>query len=252
MAGAVRIMPVEGMGEVQPGDDLAAVLLTALAAQQQSLQPGDVLVVAHKVVSKAEGRIVRLREITDPSPFAHTIAAQARKDARYQEVVLRESRRIVRMDRGVLIAETHTGLICANAGVDESNVAGDEVVLLLPEDADQSARLLRAALLERAGVAVAVIIADSFGRPWREGQTNVAIGVAGMDPLVEYAGTQDPYGYTLEVSALAVGDELAGAAELVMGKVDQVPAAVIRGFAYTPAEGSVRRLLRNPMTDLFR
>lgn len=245
-------MPVEGMGEVQPGDDLAGLLLAALAAQQQPLQPGDVLVVAHKVISKAEGRIVRLSEITDPSPFAHTIAAQARKDARYQEVVLRESRRIVRMDRGVLIAETRTGLICANAGVDESNVAGDDVVLLLPENADQSARLLRAALLERAGVAVAVIIADSFGRPWREGQTNVAIGVAGMDPLVEYAGTQDPYGHTLEVSALAVGDELAGAAELVMGKVDQVPAAVIRGFAYTPAEGSVRRLLRNPMTDLFR
>ncbi len=245
-------MPVEGMGEVQPGDDLAGLLLAALAAQQQPLQPGDVLVVAHKVVSKAEGRIIRLSEITDPSPFAHTIAAQARKDARYQEVVLRESRRIVRMDRGVLIAETRTGLICANAGVDESNVAGDDVVLLLPENADQSARLLRAALLERAGVAVAVIIADSFGRPWREGQTNVAIGVAGMDPLVEYAGTQDPYGHTLEVSALAVGDELAGAAELVMGKVDQVPAAVIRGFAYTPAEGSVRRLLRNPMTDLFR
>jgi coenzyme F420-0:L-glutamate ligase/coenzyme F420-1:gamma-L-glutamate ligase len=156
------------------------------------------------------------------------------------------------MDRGVLIVETRHGLICANAGVDESNVAGGHVVTLLPLDPDGSAAALRAALRERAGVDVAVIISDTFGRPWREGQINVAIGVAGMAPLADYAGQQDGYGYTLRASVIAVADELASAAELVMGKIDAVPAAIVRGYAYTQASGSARALIRAPEKDLFR
>lgn len=251
MAAELRIIPVRGIGEVRPGDDLAALILAALERHDQPLADGDVLVVTQKIVSKAEGRIVDPAQI-EPSAFAQAIAAQGAKDAAYYEVVLRESRRIVKMDRGVLIVETRHGLICANAGVDESNVAGGHVVTLLPLDPDGSAAALRAALRERAGVDVAVIISDTFGRPWREGQINVAIGVAGMAPLADYAGQQDGYGYTLRASVIAVADELASAAELVMGKIDAVPAAIVRGYAYTPAAGSARALIRVPEKDLFR
>jgi coenzyme F420-0:L-glutamate ligase/coenzyme F420-1:gamma-L-glutamate ligase len=184
--------------------------------------------------------------------MAQMVAAQGHKDASYYEVVLRESRRIVRMDRGVLITETHHGLICANAGVDESNVDGGRSVTLLPVDSDDSAARLRSALHEQCGVTIAVIISDTFGRPWREGQVNVAIGVAGMAPLADYAGQPDTYGYMMKASIIAVADELASAAELVMGKIDAAPVAIIRGYAYTPAEGSARQLIRAPEKDLFR
>jgi coenzyme F420-0:L-glutamate ligase/coenzyme F420-1:gamma-L-glutamate ligase len=239
---------------VQPGNDLAGLIADALAQHNQRLQQGDVVVVTQKIVSKVEGRMVDLDTIV-PSTFAHTLAAQGHKEAAYYEVVLRESRRIVKMDRGVLITETYHGLICANAGVDESNVSnvpGARMVALLPEYPDQSASHLAALLREYAEGEVAVIISDSFGRPWREGQVNIAIGVAGLDPLVDYTGTRDQAGYTLQASVLAVGDELASAAELVMGKVSQVPVAIVRGYVYQPAEGDARRLLRNPNTDLFR
>jgi coenzyme F420-0:L-glutamate ligase/coenzyme F420-1:gamma-L-glutamate ligase len=156
------------------------------------------------------------------------------------------------MDRGVLITETHHGLICANSGVDESNVAGGQAVTLLPVDPDRSAAALRETLRERVGVDTAVIISDTFGRPWREGQVNVAIGVAGLAPLADYAEQQDGYGYTMHASLIAVADELASAAELVMGKIDAVPVAVVRGYAYRPANGSARELLRAPEKDLFR
>jgi coenzyme F420-0:L-glutamate ligase/coenzyme F420-1:gamma-L-glutamate ligase len=251
MAAELRIIPVRGIGEVRPGDDLATLILAALERHDQPLADGDVLVVTQKIVSKAEGRIVDPSQI-EPSAFARAIAAQGAKDAAYYEVVLRESRRIVKMDRGVLIVETRHGLICANAGVDESNVAGGRAVTLLPLDPDGSAAALRAALHARTGVDVAVIISDTFGRPWREGQINVAIGVAGMAPLADYAGQQDGYGYTLRASVIAVADELASAAELVMGKIDAVPVAIVRGYAYPPAAGSARALLRAPEKDLFR
>ena len=251
MAEELRIIPVRGIGEVRPGEELATIILTALAKYDYALADGDILVVTQKIVSKAEGRIAD-PDTFEPSHVAEMAAAQGHKDARYYEVVLRESRRIVRMDRGVLIAETHHGLICANAGVDESNVAGGRTVTLLPIDPDASARALRSALRQRAGVDVAVIISDSFGRPWREGQVNVAIGVAGIAPLADYAGQQDPYGYTMQASILAVADELASAAELVMGKVDAVPVAIVRGYPYTPAPGSARALIRAPEKDLFR
>jgi coenzyme F420-0:L-glutamate ligase/coenzyme F420-1:gamma-L-glutamate ligase len=247
----LRIMPVRGIGEVRPGEELAAIILTALAKYDQPLVDHDIVVVTQKIVSKAEGRIVD-PDTFEPSHLAEMAAAQGHKDARYYEVVLRESRRIVKMDHGVLITETHHGLICANAGVDESNVAGGRTVTLLPIDPDASARALQSALRERAGVDVAVIISDSFGRPWREGQVNIAIGVAGIAPLTDYAGQQDRYGYTMQASILAVADELASAAELVMGKIDAVPVAIVRGYAYTPTEASARALIRAPEKDLFR
>lgn len=252
MQSEIRIIPVRGIGEVRPGDDVAALILGALAASGQALEQGDVLVVTQKIVSKAEGRLVD-PDTVEPSAFARQIAAQGRKDAGFQEVVLRESRRIVRMANGVLITETHTGLICANSGVDESNVAGGRVVCLLPEDPDASSAAIRAAVRERAGVTVAVVISDTFGRPWRDGQVNVAIGCAGIRPLSDFAGVDDPYGYTMHATLIAVADELASAAELAMGKVDQVPAAIVRGYAYEPSEDATSRpLIRDPKFDLFR
>ncbi len=251
MPAELRIIPILGIGDVHPGDDPAALILDALAQHGPPLADGDILVVTQKIISKAEGRIVDPAEV-EPSHMARMAAAQGHKDAGYYEVVLRESRRIVRMDRGVLVTETHHGLVCANAGVDESNVAGGRTVTLLPADPDASARALRAALRQRAGADVAVIISDTFGRAWREGQVNVAIGVAGMAPLADYAGQPDTYGYMMQASNLAVADELASAAELVMGKVDAVPAAIVRGYAYAPAEASARQLIRAPEKDLFR
>lgn len=247
----LRILPVRGIGEVKPGDDLAGAILTAIEQQGEALAERDIVVVTQKIVSKAEGQMVDPATI-EPSAFAQEIARQARKDAHHQEVVLRQSRRIVRMDRGVLITETKHGLICANAGVDESNVGGGHLLTLLPEDPDASAAGLRAAFAARAGADVAVIISDTWGRPWRTGQVNFAIGVAGMNPLQDYIGKHDPYGYELHVSLIAVADELASAAELVMGKIDRVPVAIIRGYEYTPAEGSASSLIRDAASDLFR
>ncbi len=244
----VEITGVEGIGEVEAGADVAALI--AAGTRARPLADGDVVVVTHKIVSKAEGQLVDLRTIT-PSALAVRIAEQFGKDARQVDVVLRESVRIVRMERGVIISETRHGLVCANAGVDASNVAG-ETVCLLPHDPDASAARIRAGLKERTGADVAVVISDSFGRPWRNGIINIAIGVAGMQPLTDYRGQTDPYGNDLRVTVLCVADELAGAAELVMGKVDAVPVAVIRGFAYDHADGTGHDLIMDPTKDLFR
>ncbi|GAC1434886.1 MAG: coenzyme F420-0:L-glutamate ligase [Chloroflexota bacterium] len=251
----VRIIPVGGIPEIRPGDDLGEVLCAALSRQGGAPEPGDVVVVTQKAVSKAEGRLIDLAEV-EPSPFAVDYAARYGKDARQIEVVLRESVRIVRMDRGVLISQTRHGFICANTGVDASNTA-DGRVALLPLDPDASAERLREAMAFRLGCAPAVIISDTFGRPWREGIVNVAIGVAGMSALRDYTGQHDPHGYELRVSVVAVADELASAAELVMGKIDRVPVAVIRGYPYppaatgAPAQGA-RLLVRDEAKDLFR
>lgn len=244
----IEVLPVEGIPEVRPGDDLAELLLDRVGS---ALRSGDVLVVTHKVVSKAEGRLVDLKTVA-PSALAKQFAAGPGKDPRQVEVVLRESRRIVRMDRGIIISETRHGFVCANAGVDASNVPGDHTVCLLPLDPDVSAARLRDGLAARAGVEVAVIISDSFGRPWRQGITNVAIGVAGMQPLADYRGERDPHGYPLEASVLAVADELAAASELVMGKTDSVPAALVRNYPYRSGTGTARDLLMEPGRDLFR
>lgn len=251
MTGAIQIIPVHGIGEVVPADDLPTLIHIALKEQDVSLIDGDVVVVTQKIVSKAEGRIVDPTTV-EPSHMAQMAAAQGHKDAHHYEIVLRESRRVVKMDRSVLITETHHGLICANAGVDESNVGGERLVTLLPVDPDRSANRLRDALCDRSGATVAVIISDTFGRPWREGQVNVAIGVAGIEPLTDYAGQPDTHGYTMQASNIAVADELASAAELVMGKVDAVPVAIIRGYPYTPSESSAQKLIRSPERDLFR
>jgi coenzyme F420-0:L-glutamate ligase/coenzyme F420-1:gamma-L-glutamate ligase len=244
----VEVLGVEGFPEVRPGDDLNGMISGAVA---RDLHPGDVLVVTHKIVSKAEGRLVDLRTV-EPSTLAKGYATRYGKDPRQIEVVLRESRRIVRMDRGIVISETHHGFVCANAGVDASNVPGDDTVCMLPVDPDASAARLRDALAEDPGVEVAVVISDSFGRAWRHGITDVAIGVAGMDPVADYRGRRDPHGYSMEASVLAVADELAAAAELAMGKTDGIPLAIVRGYSYSPASGSARELLMPPERDMFR
>ena len=244
----LEILPVEGVPEVRPGDDLPELITRAVG---ESLRPGDVLVVTHKIVSKAEGRLVDLRAV-EPSALAKGFAARYGRDPRQVEVVLGESRRIVRMERGLIIAETHHGFVCANAGVDASNVPGDDTVCLLPVDPDTSAADLREALAAATGSDLVVIVSDSFGRTWREGITNVAIGISGMNPVVDYRGQWDPHGYPLEASVLAVADELAASSELVMGKTAGIPAAIIRGYPYEPAAGTGRALIMPPERDLFR
>lgn len=247
----LQIIPLRNIGEIPPGTDLGRLIFTALREQGLTLQTDDILVITQKIVSKAEGRVVQLSDI-QPSEFAQQIAQQWQKDARHVEVVLRESKRIVRMDRGVIISETAHGFICANAGVDESNVNGAELLTLLPDDSDLSAATIRTRLNELSGSQPAVIISDTWGRPWRNGQVNMAIGLAGIQPIADYRGQQDPYGYELRASMIAVADELAAAAELVMGKVDRVPVALIRGYTYTEGEYTARPLVRDSAMDMFR
>src|SRR5579863_6885576 len=254
----LHILPIRGIGEIQPGVDLGGLIYDALRSQQLILQQGDILVITQKIVSKAEGRLINLDEI-QASEFAQRIGQQGKKDAQHLEVVLRESKRIVRMDHGVLISETQHGFICANAGVDESNVGGKRQLALLPVDPDRSAQELRTRLQQLARKHqdtpisdIALIISDTWGRPWRNGQVNIAIGVAGMESVVDYRGQLDPYGYELQASAIAVADELAAAAELVMGKIDRIPVALIRGYAYTTADSGMQPLLRDSATDMFR
>ena len=244
----IELIPVDGFPEVRPGDDLEGLIAGAI---EDTLRSGDVLVVTHKIMSKAEGRLVDLRTV-EPSALAKGYAARWGKDPRQIEVVFRESRRVVRMDRGVVISETHAGFVCANAGVDASNVPGEDTVCLLPVDPDASAAKLREALAGRLGVEVPVVVSDSFGRAWRFGITDIAIGVAGMDPLADYRGRNDPHGYPMEASVLAVADEIAAAAELVMGKTDGVPLAIVRGYAYEKGRGTGQDLLMPPERDMFR
>jgi coenzyme F420-0:L-glutamate ligase/coenzyme F420-1:gamma-L-glutamate ligase len=245
-----EVIAVEGLGEIQIHDSVADLVVDAALAQGTPIIGGDVVVIGQKIVSKAEGRLVRLGDVS-PSAIAKAMGAALERDPRLVEVILRESRRVVRMDKGVLIVETHHGWICANAGVDQSNVDLD-VVALLPEDADRSAARLRDRITTRAGAEIAVVIADTFGRPWREGLTNVAIGVAGLAPLKSYLGERDPAGRPLQATILAIGDEIAGAAELVMGKLDRIPVAIVRGLRLPGGDEGARPLQREPARDLFR
>ncbi len=252
MGSSVTLIPIEGMPEVTAGDDVGALIVAAVAHQRSPLRDADVLVVTQKVVSKAEGRIVDLRTVT-PSARANDFARRWEKDARVVEVALSEAVRVVRMENGVLITETRHGFVCANSGVDGSNVgsASGDIVTLLPEDPDASARRIRDRVRE-AGAEVAVIVSDTFGRPWREGAGNVAIGVAGIEPLWDYRGQQDTDGRELHSTVIAVADELAAAAELVTNKLDRVPAAIVRGYAYTPGESGIAPVIREQAKDLFR
>jgi coenzyme F420-0:L-glutamate ligase/coenzyme F420-1:gamma-L-glutamate ligase len=245
-----EVIGVTGIGEVQPGDDVARIVVDAAARQRTPIAGGDVLVLSQKIISKSEGRLLNLNDVT-PSSMATTFATELGRDPRLIEVILRESRRVVRMDRGVLVTETRHGWVCANAGVDQSNVDA-EMVALLPEDPDRSARAFRDAVRAYAPAEIHVIVADTFGRPWREGLVNIAIGVAGFAPLRSYLGERDPAGRPLQATILAIADELAAAAEPVMGKLDRIPAAIVRGLPLTPSEEGSKALLRDPARDLFR
>lgn len=249
---AIEIFGLSGIPEVTAGDDIADLILSSLEADGLILEDGDVLVVTHKVISKAEGHLVDLRGI-EPSLLATRWATQWDKDPRQVEVVLREATRIVRMERGILIAETPHGFICANAGVDASNVHGD-TVCLLPRDPDASAEHIRSTLSSRHNARIGVIISDSFGRPWRNGIVNVAIGAAGIPVLADYRGLTDAAGYSLHVTVLAIADEMAAAAELIMNKLDGKPVALIRGYQF-PVDGKPgtgKDLIMDPARDLFR
>lgn len=247
---SISIHPVGGMPEVAVGMGLAPLLVEGIRRAGLQLERGDVVVVTQKIVSKSEGRVVELAAVK-PSDRAKATAARIGFDPRHVEVILAESVRVVREAPHVLITETRQGFVCANAGVDRSNAGAPDLLVLLPEDSDASARRLRAALMDQLGLAPGVIISDSFGRAWREGQVNVAIGSAGVAAMRDYRGGRDTDGYELQGTMLGVADELASAAELVMGKLDRVPAAVIRGAA-VEGEGDARVLLRDPAIDLFR
>ena len=246
----IEIFPLHGLPEVQPGDDLADLIAAALRTQQFQVRHGDIFVVAQKIVSKAEARIVYLATVR-PSERAVAWASQWAKDPRVIELVISESKRIVRMERGVIIAETRHGFVCANAGVDVSN-APEGTALLLPTDSDASAREIRTRLREALSVDAGIIISDTFGRTWREGLVNVALGVAGLSPLIDYRGEHDANGKPLQATIIALADELASAAELVMGKSDHIPVAIVRGVQMRNREGTGRDLIRPADKDLFR
>jgi coenzyme F420-0:L-glutamate ligase/coenzyme F420-1:gamma-L-glutamate ligase len=247
----IELIGLDGIGEIQPGDDLAATIAAAAGASEIVLTDADVMVVTQKVVSKAEGRLVDLATV-EPSALARDWAERWGKDARQVELVLRESAAIVRMATGgLIISRTRHSLVCANAGVDVSNVGGGEVAALLPEDPDESARGIREGLRERTGAAPAVIISDSFGRPWRNGIVNVAIGSAGIEALVDMRGEPDVSGRPMRATIIAVADELASAADLAGGKVDQRPVVVVRGYEWRSSPQGASVLVMEAERDLF-
>lgn len=250
---SLEVLAVADLKEVEPGDDLPALIAAALRHSGIDLREGDIVAVSQKIVSKAEGRIVRLKDII-PSPLAMQLAAESGKDPRHMEVILRESRRVVRMDlaRGLLIAENPQGIVCANAGVDRSNAGQGDVVTLLPVDPDASAEALRRGLNALTGVAVGVIIADTLGRPWRRGLVDAAIGLAGLRPLRDERGKADRHGHLLQATVLADADAVAAASGLVKGKAEGVPVAVVRGVKASGEGERATHLLRPPGEDLFR
>ena len=247
----LSLIGLTGLPEIRQGDDLGALIVGSVRSLGLEFRPGDILVVTQKVVSKAEGRVIPLRDAT-PSPLARSWAVLLDKDPRLVELILREAKRIVRMDRGILIAETRHGFICANAGVDRSNLPDQDAAALLPLDPDGSAKAIRDRILALCGIEVAALISDTFGRPWREGLTNVCIGVNGLIPMRDYSNVGDDFGRQLKATIIGVADELAAAAELVMGKTERIPAVLIRGYQYEKGEGRTSMLLRPPEKDLFR
>jgi coenzyme F420-0:L-glutamate ligase/coenzyme F420-1:gamma-L-glutamate ligase len=249
--GEIRLIPVPFPDEIAPGDNLDEKLRVALRHQKLTLREGDVVVIKHKIVSKAEGQIVPLAAMR-LSRAARSWARQCGTDARVVQLALNESRRIVRKRKGVLITETRHGFVCANSGVDVSNVDGGDSAVVLPEDPDLSASRLRAGIKKSMGVSVAVIVSDSFGRPWREGLTEVAVGLAGMRALLDYRGRRDPNGYPLHASFEAVADELTCAAGLVCGKLNRTPVCIVHGYSYPRGQGTARDLIRALEHDLFR
>ncbi len=246
----ISIIPIKVEKDVSLYDDLVELILSSIKKQKEKLYDNDILVIAQKIVSKAEGRLVSLIDVK-PSRRAHSIAAKHGKDPKVIELILSESRRIVKIKRGIIIVETKHGFVCANAGVDQSNVK-DDFVSLLPFNPDNSAARIRAKIKKRIGKQIAVIISDTFGRPFREGQVNVAIGLSGLKPIMDYRGLKDSFGKELMVTEIAIADEIASAAELVMGKLDLIPLAVIRGHINNNKNGSSKELIRKSKNDLFR
>ena len=250
---SIHVFGITGIPEVQPGDGLGQTIVEAASSQGTAIRAGDILVVTQKIVSKAEGRLVKLSTVI-PSDFALGFARGADRDPRLIELILQESKSIVRMDpdRGVIIAETHHGFVCANAGIDQSNIPGDDVVCLLPVDPDASARKIRGDVASATGLEVPVIISDTFGRAWREGHVNFAVGIAGMDPMLDYRGLPDAQGREMHVTTIAIADELAAAAELVQFKAIGVPVSVVRGYPFQSAIGDHEVLVRDRIRDMFR
>jgi coenzyme F420-0:L-glutamate ligase / coenzyme F420-1:gamma-L-glutamate ligase len=248
---SLSFTPIEGIPLVKQGDNPAELIAVAIAKCGLKLEPGDIIVVCQKVISKAEGRVVNLKDVK-PSSVAMNYARRWDKDPRAVEVALSQTSRIVRMDRGVLIVETGPGWVCANAGVDESNSIGDDLAILLPEDPDASASQLRSELKRLCGIEVGVLITDTFGRPWREGLTEICIGIAGMEPMLDLRGAKDLGGRELKHTVVAIADELASAAGLLMPKAAGIPAVLVRGYKYQRAQGSAKALIRAAEADLFR
>jgi coenzyme F420-0:L-glutamate ligase/coenzyme F420-1:gamma-L-glutamate ligase len=247
----LELIGLEGMGEFRPGDSIGRLICDLCMREQIDLRNDDVLVVAQKIISKAEGRIIRLDEVK-PSARARELGRQLDKEPELVEVILGESRRVIRSGGRALIVETHHGFVCANAGVDQSNV-GQKQVALLPQDPDRSARAIRAEIQHRLGKNLGVIVSDSFGRAWRLGTVDVAVGIAGFKPIKDERGARDRYGYQLKAAVAAVADEIAAAAELVMGKRSGIPVVIVRGYeTEKKEEGSVQELLRPEAEDLFR
>ena len=248
---SITLCAIEGIPPVNKGDDLARLIVGGIEKTGLQLRAGDIVVVCQKVVSKAEGRLVDLKTIV-PSEFANILAKRWEKDPRAVELVLRQTNRIVRNDRGVIIVETGQGWVCANAGVDESNSLTDDSAILLPEDPDASAARIRAGLKNLCGLDIAVLVTDTFGRPWRDGLTEICLGIAGMNPILDLRGTTDLGGRELHHTVVAIADELAAAAGLLMEKAAAVPAVLVRGYAYQPFDGSAKVLIRPAEADLFR
>jgi coenzyme F420-0:L-glutamate ligase/coenzyme F420-1:gamma-L-glutamate ligase len=247
----IRLIPIIIEDEIHPGADIPDTLLEALQHNGHQIQLGDIVVIKHKIISKAEGQLINLATIT-PSSESVSWAKQYALDPRVIELALRESRSVIRRKNGVLITETRHGFLCANSGIDVSNLDGGRHALLLPEDPDRSAQRIHRELKKQTGIAIPVIITDSFGRPWREGLTEFAIGIAGMKPLRDDRGRTDPHGYKLKASVEAIADELACAAGLVCGKLNRAPACIVRGFPYQAGEARILDLLRPASADLFR
>ena len=242
---SIQIIPVKIQKDIVPNDNLVDLVL-----ESTEIQDGDILVFSQKIVSKSEGRILSLSSV-NPSLLANGISSSYNKDPRLVELILSESKRILRMENGIIIVETNHGFVCANAGIDESNVQ-DGYATLLPEDPDRSANLLKEKIEQKTGKNIAVIISDTFGRPFRLGQTDVAIGVAGIEPILDYSGKPDTFAKIMQVTAIAIADEICAATELVMGKVEKCPVAIVRNYKFDFSNTKIQNLLRPKHEDLFR
>jgi coenzyme F420-0:L-glutamate ligase/coenzyme F420-1:gamma-L-glutamate ligase len=244
-----KLIGLEGIPDIKKGDDISEIIINTANRQNIKLKNGDILIIVQKIISKSEGRLVDLKTIT-PTEFSIRLAKILDKDPHILQEILFETKRIVKMTKNLIIVQMKNGLICANAGIDQSNIPKG-FISLLPKNPDKSAMNIRDKIQKKLGINLAVIISDTFGRPWREGQMDVAVGVAGLKPILDYRGFKDVYGYTLKATQVAIADELASAAELVMGKLSKIPVTIIRGYRYPKGKGSIKKLVRSPSRDLF-